>query len=76
MMRTLRHVLAARRERENLRHVGICVALTVALVAVAFGLVTVKHLVETGPNASWTLPTVAGTNASQLESADSGKEAR
>jgi hypothetical protein len=61
-MRTLRDVL--RRERANLRHTGICVVLTVALVVGAFGLVHIKHLVENRPDATAFGKT--GTNATEL----------
>jgi hypothetical protein len=67
LMSTLREVLGRKRERDNLRHTGICVVLTVALVAGAFGLVTIKHLMETRPDATTTALREAGTNATQLE---------
>ncbi len=66
-MPTLREILGRKRERDNLRHTGICVVLTVALVAAAFGLVTIKHLAETRPDATTTASRAAGTNATQLE---------
>ena len=67
-MQTLRSVLGRKRERDNLRHTGLCVVVTVALVLGAFGLVHIKYLVETRPNAAAATPGKAGTNATQLES--------
>lgn len=66
-MRTLRNVLNRKHERDNLRQVGLCVGLTVVLVIGAFGLVTIKHLVEARPKAVATTSGKVGTNAAQLE---------
>jgi hypothetical protein len=42
----------------------------------AFGMVTIKHLVETRPNAVATTSRKAGTNAAQLEGTTSLSEVR
>ena len=73
-MRTFANVLSRKHERDNLKQVAFCVVLTVALVFAGFGLVHVKHLVETKPDPRRSAATSKTTNASQLESLASKAE--
>ena len=50
-MSTIREVLGRADERQNVRNVAFCVFAVVLLVACSFGLVHIKYMLESEPDA-------------------------